>query len=265
MSFAEATAVVHQNGGIYAGEIQPGWGIFGIANGGYLMTIAARAMAEQAEGRGLVSITGYFTNPGRNGPVTVQVTLIKLGKGFSTFRGDVAANDRPLLSVIGSYAKPDRTMSEARLAESTPPDLPPPEDCVMATPSVDAHFPPPLVDKIRLLIHPEDIAALAEDRPGPARVRGWFRLLENEPPDPLALVLASDAFPPSVFMAKLPISWTPTLDLTVHIRNTHASGWVKCQFTTKSVTGGLLEEDGEMWGEEGNLIAQSRQLALVSR
>ena len=265
MSFANATAVVHHGEGLYNGEIQTGWDIFGIANGGYVMTIAARAMAEHAEGRELISITGYFTNPGRQGPVTVQVTPVKLGKGFSTFRGEVVANDRPLLSVIAVYAEPDRRTSAASLVESAPPDLPPPEDCVLATPSVDGHFPPPLVDKVRLLLHPEDVAALAEHRSGLALVRGWFRLLEDEPPDPLALVLASDAFPPSVFTTKLPFRWTPTLDLTVHIRDTNPGGWLKCQFTTKFATRGLLEEDGEMWDEEDNLVAQSRQLALVPR
>jgi hypothetical protein len=115
------------------------------------------------------------------------------------------------------------------------------------------------------MIHPEDVAALAEYRSGVARVRGWFRLLEDEPADPLSLVLASDAFPPSIFTTKLPVRWTPTLDLHVHIRSSHPGGWLKCQFTTKFVTGGLLEEDGEMWDEDDNLVAQSRQLALVPR
>ena len=42
-------------------------------------------------------------------------------------------------------------------------------------------------------------------------------------------------------------------------------GWLRCQFTTRFVTGGFLEEDGEIWDAEDRLVAQSRQLALVPR
>ncbi|MEE8406072.1 MAG: thioesterase family protein [Acidimicrobiia bacterium] len=265
MSFAEATAAAPRQDGEYAGAILPGWDIFGIANGGYVMAIAARAMGEAAQDRELVSITGYFTNPGRSGPVTVQVQPIKKGRGFSTFRAEVTSNERPLLIVIATYAKPDRKKGESRLVDMPSFDLPPPSECVQAHPSADGPFPPPLMDKVRVMIHPEDAAGLVGERTGKARVRGWFRLLEDEQPDPLAVVLASDAFPPAVFNTNLPLNWTPTLDLTVNIRNPHPGGWLKCHLRTRFVTGGLLEEDGEFWDEENNLVAQSRQLALVPR
>ena len=265
MSFAEATAVVRQDEANYTGRIHSGWDIFGIANGGYVLTIAARAMTHEAPGRELVSITGYFTNPGRSGPIAVQVRPVKVGKEFSTFHAEVSSDERPLLTVIGTYAKSDRKISESRLVDMPSFDLPPPGECVRATPSVDGPFPPPLMDKVRVMIHPEDAAGLMGERTGMARVRGWFRLLEGEKPDPLAVVLASDAFPPAVFNTNLPFKWTPTLELTVHIRNPHPGGWLKCHFRTRFVTGGLLEEDGEFWDEEDNLVAQSRQLALVPR
>ncbi|MEE8375563.1 MAG: thioesterase family protein [Acidimicrobiia bacterium] len=264
MSFAEATAVAPRQDGEYAGEILAGWDIFGIANGGYVMAIAARAMGEAAQDRELVSITGYFTNPGRSGPVTVQVQPIKTGRGFSTFRAEVTGNDRPLVSVIGAYARPDRKLGGTKLLEPSF-ELPPPEDCLQAIPSADGPFPPPMTDKVRIMIHPEDASGLFTERAGSALVRGWFRLLDGEPTDPLSLVLVADAFPPAVFTTDLEVKWTPTLDLTVHIRNPQPGGWLKCRFRTRFVTGGLLEEDGEIWDEEDNLVAQSRQLALVPR
>jgi hypothetical protein len=40
---------------------------------------------------------------------------------------------------------------------------------------------------------------------------------------------------------------------------------LRCKFATHFVTGGFLEEDGEIWDPAGRLVAQSRQLALVPR
>jgi acyl-CoA thioesterase len=96
-------------------------------------------------------------------------------------------------------------------------------------------------------------------------MRGWFRLHDQEPIDPFALLMIADAFPPAVFNAELPLAWTPTLEMTTHIRGTPAPGWLRCRFATRFVSGGLLEEDGEIWDETGRLVALSRQLALVPR
>jgi hypothetical protein len=96
-------------------------------------------------------------------------------------------------------------------------------------------------------------------------VRGWFRLRDSEPIDTVALLCAIDAFPPTAFNAALPVAWTPTLELTAHVRARPVPGWLRCQFTTRFVSGGFLEEDGEVWDVSGHLVAQSRQLALVPR
>ena len=50
VGLAEASAVDAAGDGTWTATIQPGWDIRGNANGGYLMTVAARAMIE-ATGR----------------------------------------------------------------------------------------------------------------------------------------------------------------------------------------------------------------------
>ena len=57
----------------------------------------------------------------------------------------------------------------------------------------------------------------------------------------------------------------PTLDLTVHLRDAlpRPADWVLARVTTRTVGDGLLEEDAELFGSDGRLLAQSRQLALA--
>jgi acyl-CoA thioesterase len=55
----------------------------------------------------------------------------------------------------------------------------------------------------------------------------------------------------------------PTIELTVHVRRRPAPGWMLGQFRTLDLIDGRLIEDGVLWDSAGNLVAQSRQLALV--
>jgi hypothetical protein len=59
--------------------------------------------------------------------------------------------------------------------------------------------------------------------------------------------------------------WTPTLELTVHLRAVPAHGWLRVCHCTRNVAGGLLEEDAEVWDSADRLVAQSRQLTRIPR
>jgi acyl-CoA thioesterase len=167
--------------------------------------------------------------------------------------------------MLGSLRDPLAAEPDDLYVAATPPDLPPPEDCPRALPNPDGPLPPPLLAHFEERIHPDDVGPIRGRPAGVARVRGWFRLHDDEPIDAFALLLVADAFPPAVFNADLPLAWTPTLEMTTHVRSVPEPGWLRCQFTTRLVSGGLLEEDGEVWDETGRLVAMSRQLALVPR
>ena len=74
-----------------------------------------------------------------------------------------------------------------------------------------------------------------------------------------------DALPPPVFNIDIPTGWVPTVELTAHIRGIPAPGPLRCRFHTEIVQNGFMQEDGEVWDSAGQLVAQSRQLALVPR
>lgn len=54
-----------------------------------------------------------------------------------------------------------------------------------------------------------------------------------------------------------------TVELTVQLRGAPAPGWLACRVATRHVIGGFAEEDVEIWDSRGELVAQSRQLALL--
>lgn len=264
MSFLEASAI-SGGPGAWTAQIREGWDIFGVTNGGYLMSVATRAMEAESDGRQLISATGHYLNPTNAGPVSIEVATLKQGKTLTTMRARVSRGDRQLLYVTAVLAVGDRDVFEGDLTVGSPPDLPPPSECAVAEPSETAPLPPPFTGKVDLRIHPEDATALVGEKTGNPLMRGWFRLRDDEPMDTHALVLATDALPPAIFNSHLPVGWTPTVDLSMQVRNPPPSGWLACRFVTRFVTGGLLEEDGELWDDSGRLVALSRQLALVPR
>jgi len=67
--------------------------------------------------------------------------------------------------------------------------------------------------------------------------------------------------PPCVFASQGMAAWVPTIEYSVNVRQLPVPGWLKAIFTTRFISSGLVEEDGELWDEENNLIAISRQIA----
>src|SRR3546814_11672576 len=89
MQFAAATAVTPRGDGLYDAAVAPGWDIGGNANGGYLLSIAGRAMADAAGRPDPVTITAHYLSPGKPGPLIGETEAVKAGKRVSTVRGTV--------------------------------------------------------------------------------------------------------------------------------------------------------------------------------
>ena len=263
MTLAAATAVTPVAGadGTFTAEIPEGWDIAGNVNGGVLLAIAARAMTVATGRPDPVSVTGHFTAPGRPGRHTVTTTVVKAGRRFATATATVVDDSgRTVLTAVATLG--ELTASPETLhVDGTPPALPDPDEC----PRTLSEASPPFLSRIDLRIHPDDLGWTRGTPTGVPRLRGWFQPLADEPVDPIALIVAADAFPPTVFNAGLPIGWTPTVELTVHLRARPAPGPLACAVATRFVTGDLLEVDGECWDSAGDLVVQSRQLALVGR
>jgi acyl-CoA thioesterase len=82
--------------------------------------------------------------------------------------------------------------------------------------------------------------------------------------------MADGWMPPVFAMAAPPPVLVPTLELTVHFRDTARlaeladDAWFACTFHSELAQEGFMEEDGRIWSADGRLVAMSRQLSLLS-
>ncbi len=258
--FAGVTTVEKSAHGRYDGFVQDGWDIGGVPNGGYLLAIAGRAMAESA-GRPPLTLTAHYLAPGHPGSCSVLVEPVRAGRRTATLTARFEQDGRESFRVLGTFG--EASGADPILVDGRPPVLPPYADCV-APPSSSPPW-PALYDRLAVRWRPGDHGFMHGQPTGRAEVAGWFAFSDAAPIDAIGLLLVADAFAPPIFNIGLGPGWVPTLELTVHIRAVPAPGPLRCAFRTQFVQGGLLSEDGEMWDAAGVLVAQSRQLALTPR
>jgi acyl-CoA thioesterase len=264
-------AVEASGPGEYAATLDPGWVVGGGLNGGYLLAVIGNAIRSELAATGQpdpVSVSAYYLTPTTPGPAVVRVRRVREGGRRSTVAAslvqqqDGAEVERiTVLAVFGSL----EDMPGEVEREIPPPDLPPVEDCV------EARFAPeevrrvaPLLERFGTRLDPAYVGWSVGKPSGTGVIQGWFRLADDRPLDPIALLLVVDALPPVTFDLGLP-GWAPTLELTAHVRASPAPGWAIVRHATRNISGGQFEEDCEVWDSTGRLVAQSRQLALLPR
>jgi hypothetical protein len=268
-AFDAATAVVPLVAGRYAARIDDGWDIAGNANGGYLLAVAARAIAD-AVGRPPLTITAHYLAPGRAGDCEVDVEVLRAGRRMATATARLRTPEGDVIAVIGTFG--EQTSGGPRLVDAEPPALPPFERCVRTAPPGDGES--GFGDRVHVRIRPEDAGFVTGNHSGRAEIAGWFTFSDpgsdlgaiEQQIDAIGLLQVADAFVPVCFNhPDVPRAWAPTLELTVHVRGTPAPGPLRCRFRSQFIQDGMFEEDGEVWDASGTLVAQSRQLALIPR
>lgn len=255
----------------YTAELGAGWQIGSGINGGMLLATMGNALRSTLSVSGHVdpvTVSGYYLSASRPGPATVRTELLRSGRSMSTGQASLVQSQEGVeverIRALATYGDLAGLGEDVRTT-AKPPVLPPPDECVStadAPPSFMEHA--GLLDRLDLRLDPA-CAGWAMGRPsGRGLIRGWLRMADPRDPDPLLLLLAADALPPVTFDLGR-FGWTPTLELTVHVRAVPAPGWLRVVHSTRNVAGGLLEEDAEVWDSADRLVAQSRQLARAPR
>jgi acyl-CoA thioesterase len=258
--FDHATHAVLLGDGVYDTAIEDRWDINGNANGGYLLALVANAMREASGRAHPISVSMHYLAPGPAGPAQTHTEVVKAGRRLATVVASLRRDGKDLVRSIGTFGDIDATQGPQSLTIA-PPELPAFDDC--PTRPVNGPAPLGLSTRLDMRLHPDDTGFARNEPNGRARVRGWFAFADDRPVDTLALLLAADAFPPVMFNLFGMQGWVPTIEFTVHVRAVPAPGPIACVFENHVVQGGYWEEDGAMWDSNGQLVAMSRQLALV--
>lgn len=256
-SFATATAVRREDDSSYQVTLDLGWGIADRPNGGYLMALVANAGLDALGLPHALAASAHFLRPPEGGPAQVQVEVMKRGRTASTVRTTLRQHGQPCLDMLVTAG----ALGDAPIGyDGRPrPPLPAPEDC-SARP--DAPFHVALLDHVDVRLDP---ATVPYPRPnGCPLIRGWLAFRDGADADALALMLAVDAMPPTVFhLGRL--GWAPTVQLSFLLRGLPAPGWLAFEAEATLLAGDWFDEQATVWDSTGRLVAQSRQLALAGR
>jgi acyl-CoA thioesterase len=262
--FDRDTAVQPLGDGRYAARIDPGWTVLRGPNGGYVAAILMRALTEAVAdpARAPRSLTIHYTAPAVDGEAVIETRVERRGRSLTSISARLLQGDRLIALALAAFSQPRETLE---FRDAAPPDAPPPERCIEIPKRIPIHE---RFEQRWAIGSPPfsggDIALSG----------GWIRLAEAEGRRTLDAPLAaafSDAWPPAVFgrLTERPAGAVPTIDLTIHFRSAlppkgfTPGDFALCVFRSRYARDGFLEEDGEIWSASGELLAHSRQLALL--
>lgn len=252
------------------GHLGEGWLIGHAINGGVLMALGLGAVAKGLTASGHTAPlvwSAHFLSAAVAGPVEVAVEVLRAGRTVSTAQvrvvqtPDAGAAPVERVRLVGTFGDVARTATVHRAP--TPPELPPPGECLPATREASpAAAAITMLDRLDVRIDP-DTAGFAVGRPTQRGViRAWVRMRDGREPDVTMLPYAVDALMPVSFDLGVP-GWAPTLELSGQVLGDPAPGWLLVELSTDTVVGDLLVEDALVWDSTGRLVARSRQLAGV--
>jgi acyl-CoA thioesterase len=260
--FERETAVEEVSPGHYRANIHKGWWVVRGPHGGYLASIALRALRAAVDDpeRHIRSLTIHYFSAPREGEVTLETTIERTGGSITNASARIVQEGRRLGIALAIFSK---QWSGHDFFDAKSPAVPPIEQA-FKIPNDGPNIPPFLGNfDMRWALGAAPFSGTDE-----ALVGGWFRMVEPQIADDVVVATYMDAWPPVMFPIVTEPIVAPTLDLTIHFRQElpldelSPDDYFIGRFYSHMSHDGFFEEDGELWTADGQLIAQSRQLAL---
>ncbi len=262
--FEDDTALIQKAPCLFEGAVSPDWRIIIGANGGHIAAMLLRAMVltvDEIE-RAPRVLNVHFVRPPKEAPFEIETVVERAGRTMSNLSARMIQEGKLIALGIAAFSAP-REATE--FVDLSMPEVPRPEDLERVRDRDDFPFGRQL-DILRAL------GPLEGERSDRAELGVWMRLRDHQIADHLVVTQLIDAFAPAVF-AKLGMggggAGVPTVEMTYYFReelplpDARPEDWYLGVFRTSTSRGGFIEEDGWLWHQSGNLVGQSRQLAIL--
>jgi acyl-coenzyme A thioesterase PaaI-like protein len=256
--FDRASALVRTGPGAFAGELDPAWHGDPGAHGGMLSAMLMRAMLKLTEDSPLSaqSFMARFLRAPQPGPVTISAAVQRSGRRSATVSATLAQDERTSVSASATFTALATGTDEW---SEPPPGYPPFAESPLVPPMPGA---PPFT----AMVQARDVLGGTPFGGGEALTGGWLQTDPMHPLDTPFVAFACDAWLPAPFFALTRPTVVPTLDLTIHfmtpLRTPRPAEPLAVRFAATAHRGGVFIEDGAVWAQSGELLAQSRQSAL---
>jgi len=254
--FDEDISLTNQEQFLYAGTVTDNWSINGNPNGGYLMAILANAMSTKSDKKSTPILTANYISRCAPGRADLSVETISQSNQFNRFQAKLFQDGKEKIRATGTFAEEKEGCFFER-SEASAPDIYPLKECIQIPP-IPKYT---LFDRIDARLEPESAGWMQGNLSDKSEQKGWVKFKDDRAFDIFSIALIADSFPPPVLASQGMVAWVPTIEFSINIRNIPETKWLKCVFRTRFINCGLLEEDGEVWDEEGRIVAISRQIS----
>ena len=255
--FAAHTAVSPQGDSRWQAEVHRGWRIGSVANGGYVLALVGRTLAEALNQPDPLSINAFYLAPVALGEVEVAVESLSETRSTHFASADLLQEGELKLRATAAYTDLDK-LKGPDWTNVTPPDAPSMED--VEAPAM-SHL------EIHQSVDMRMVQGAEVFTEGKTSGTGEFiaRLAHKDgaAPGPIDLLMFADMMPPPIFTLYGAYGWVPTVELTVQVRRKPAPGSLLARHITRQVTRGVAETDTEIWDVNGDLAAMARQTYKV--
>jgi acyl-CoA thioesterase len=244
----------------FEGIVAPNWSINGNPNGGYLMAFLTSAMQTKSDKKWPVIVTANFLTKCETEKIS-RVTLesISTGKQLNRYQASLIQDGTERTRCWATFMDEGNCDKSANRYEKEAPEMPARKDCV-SFPVMPKYT---LFNNMDVLLSPSCAGWLQSggDLSPMSEQKGWIKFKDNRPCDALSLLLLADSFPPPILASHGVVAWVPTIEYSVSVRALPDTPWIKAVFRSHYLTCDIVEEDGELWDENGKLLAISRQIA----